>query len=52
MKKLKLKAPKEQLREVVSKETESLLKAKGARRVLIVYDDAQHARVYQEPRAR
>ena len=51
MKKLKLTAPKELLRERVSKKAEAL-KAKGARRVLIVYDDAQHARVYQEPRIR
>jgi hypothetical protein len=48
MKKLKLKAPKEELRERVSKQAEAL-KAKGAKRVLVVYDDAQNARVYPEP---
>ena len=51
MKKLKLTAPKEQLRERVTKKAEAL-KAKGAPRVLVVYDDPQHARVYPEPRAR
>ncbi|MBK7863214.1 MAG: hypothetical protein IPJ65_32320 [Archangiaceae bacterium] len=49
MKKLKLKAPKAQLRERVSEKAESL-KAEGAGRVLVVYDDAEHARVYEERR--
>ncbi len=56
MKKLKHNAPKEPQRKRVTKEVALAAVAKalntdGARRVLVVYDDPEHARVYQEPRA-
>ena len=50
MKKLKVKAPKEQLLQRATKTAEAL-KAQGAGRVLVVYDDAEHARVYPEQRS-
>jgi len=43
-----MKAPKEQLREQASKKAEALT-AQG-KTVLVVYDDAEHARVYEENR--
>jgi len=49
MKKLQLTvtAPKEQLRAQAAKRAEELKKS-GAHRVLVVYDDAEHARVYPD----
>ncbi|MBL8955845.1 MAG: hypothetical protein JNK82_34040 [Myxococcaceae bacterium] len=49
MKKLKLEAPKEELRARCQKQADEL-KAQGAPRVLVVYDDPEHARVYPEQR--
>ncbi len=46
---LRLKAPKDQLRAQAAKRAEEL-KQSGAHRVLVVYDDPEHARVYPEQR--
>ena len=49
MKKHCVVAPKQQLQALATKKA-AWLQAHGARRVLVVYDDAQHARVYPEAR--